>query len=392
MKKTLIFALAMGLLSHAHTQNIFQQILAEIIASNPDLQALQQAQQARQSAYRVGLTPYDPTVSFDYLLGFPRVNGDQTDFLAVQSFDFPTVYAKKRELANIAETGGAFVVAAQQQEILLDARRTLVELTYANKIEMEWERRIRKADKLYQMLERKMKDGEGNILDANKAKIQWLALQNERQLLDIRRRQSIEHLTMLNGGRSVVYLDTLYPPLPTLPTFDSLETFLESVDPNLKALLQQERLATQQIVITKALALPKLEAGYHYQGILGQKFHGIHVGMSVPVWEKKNTVRQRQLEAVAVQGEIAAHRNEHFHEIKQAYERFTGLRQTLADYLALLTSTNNLPLLEKALNGGQISATEYYQDALQYYALTDKAYLLEKEMHLAAVELWQAGW
>jgi hypothetical protein len=51
-----------------------------------------------------------------------------------------------------------------------------------------------------------------------------------------------------------------------------------------------------------------------------------------------------------------------------------------------------MPLLEKALQAGQISATEYYLNALQFYALTDKAFLLEKEMYLAAVELWQAGW
>ena len=197
---------------------------------------------------------------------------------------------------------------------------------------------------------------------------------------------------MLSGGRAIAYADTLYPMLPSLPEFDSLETRLESIDPMLKAIQAEERMAMQEVSIAKALLLPRLEAGYHYQGILGQRFHGLHVGMSVPLWEKKNTVQQRQLETLAVQSEIAAHRNEHYYRIKQAYERYTGLRQTLSDYQALLASTNNLPLLEKALRAGQISATEYYLDALQFYALADKALLLEKEMYLAAVELWQMGW
>lgn len=392
MKKTLFLVLIAGLMQIADAQPSFQNIINNISSNNPDLKASQQTQQARQSAYRVGLTLYDPTISFDYLFGNSSAGGDQTDFLAVQSFDFPTVYSKKRALADIAEEGGTYVVAARQQEILLDARRTLIELTYSNKMEAEWERRTRQAEQVYRMLERKMDNGEGNILDANKAKLQWLSLQNERRLLEGRRRQHIEHLTMLAGGEVVSLTDTLYPLLPPLPAFDSLETYLESIDPALKALLQQERLAAQQMDVAKALKLPRIEAGYHYQGLLGQRFNGLHVGLNVPLWEKKNTVEQRQLEAIAVQGEIAAHRNEHYHSIKQAYERYVNLRQTLFDYQTLLNSTNSLPLLEKALNAGQISATEYYLDALQFYALSDKAFLLEKETYLAAVELWRMGW
>ncbi|HOY07179.1 MAG TPA: TolC family protein [Saprospiraceae bacterium] len=392
MKKVLFFTWVLILTFQVGAQSSFQNILTDISDNNPDVRARQQAQDARISAYRTGITPYDPTLSFDYLIGFPRAGGNQADFLAVQSFDFPSVYAKKRALAAMAESGSTYAVAARRQEVLLEARRTLVELTYANKMNAEWVRRIAQAEQVYRMLERKMNEGEGNILDANKAKLQWLALQNERQLLESRRSQYREQLAMLSGGRAIAYADTLYPMLPSLPEFDSLETRLESIDPMLKAIQAEERMAMQEVSIAKALLLPRLEAGYHYQGILGQRFHGLHVGMSVPLWEKKNTVQQRQLETLAVQSEIAAHRNEHYYRIKQAYERYTGLRQTLSDYQALLASTNNLPLLEKALRAGQISATEYYLDALQFYALADKALLLEKEMYLAAVELWQMGW
>jgi cobalt-zinc-cadmium efflux system outer membrane protein len=189
MKKALFFTWALILTYQVGAQTSFQHILTDISANNPDVRARQQAQDARISAYRTGITPYDPTLSFDYLIGFPRAGGNQADFLAVQSFDFPSVYAKKRALAGMAESGGTYAVASRRQEVLLEARRTLVELTYANKMNAEWERRIEQAEQAYRMLERKMNEGEGNILDANKAKLQWLALQNERQLLESRRSQ-----------------------------------------------------------------------------------------------------------------------------------------------------------------------------------------------------------
>jgi cobalt-zinc-cadmium efflux system outer membrane protein len=373
----------------AGAQTLFETILTDITANNPDLQVRRQGQEARQAAYNVGLTPYDPTVSFDYLAGFPRAGGDQTELTAVQAFDLPRVYRERRRLAELAGGESGYAVASYRQEILIDARRTMVELTYSNNMAVEFARRISQAEQVYRMLERKLDQGEGNILDANKARLQWLNLQNERQLLENRRRQLLTHLAMLNGGKAVAYPDTLYPPLPPLPAFDSLETYLESADPTLQHLQQQALVAEQQVAVARALLGPRLEAGYRYQGILGQRFHGLHVGFSIPLWEKRNTVRQRQLESVYVQGQIAAHRNEHFYEIRQAYERFTGLQQALAEYRELLTSTNNLPLLEKALRAGQITATEYYLDALQFYALSDKAFLLEKEVHLAAAELWR---
>ena len=42
------------------------------------------------------------------------------------------------------------------------------------------------------------------------------------------------------------------------------------------------------------MTFPKMELGYHYQEFIGQKFNGLHTGISIPLWQNKNTVKQKK--------------------------------------------------------------------------------------------------
>ena len=52
------------------------------------------------------------------------------------------------------------------------------------------------------------------------------------------------------------------------------------VDPELKILLDQEKVAKQQIKLSKNKSLPNLTAGYNYQGVSGSTYSGIYGGVS----------------------------------------------------------------------------------------------------------------
>ena len=60
-----------------------------------------------------------------------------------------------------------------------------------------------------------------------------------------------------------------------------------------KNLEHEKRIAEKQQELAKSWRLPKLEAGYHYQGILGQRFSA-HAGVTLPVWEQKFRTQQEQ--------------------------------------------------------------------------------------------------
>lgn len=53
------------------------------------------------------------------------------------------------------------------------------------------------------------------------------------------------------------------------------------------------------------MILPKFSAGYSLERTLGQKYQGISVGISIPLWENKNRVKQAKAGVVAAQAQRA---------------------------------------------------------------------------------------
>ena len=81
-------------------QGTLDSVLNSIASKNKTLASYSKLSEARQLEFRTGLTPYNPTVEYDYLLGTPSNAGNQTDIMVVQSFDFPTAYIKRKKVAN----------------------------------------------------------------------------------------------------------------------------------------------------------------------------------------------------------------------------------------------------------------------------------------------------
>ncbi|MFN0016411.1 MAG: TolC family protein, partial [Saprospiraceae bacterium] len=221
----------------------------------------------------------------------------------------------------------------------------------------------------------------------NKARHQVINLQTDLKLLEAEITEYQGKLTELNGGVVIAFADTLYPFVPDIPTFEALAQSIEAKDPGLQFLLAQQQVGAAQVSLTKALTLPKMEAGYHYQGILGQNFHGLHVALSIPLWENKNRIAQQQLQTAYYAGQLESRRNERYYTVKRLYEKFQTLQAGLNEYRQSLLSLNNLDLLDKALQAGQINTLEYFVEQSLLYESRDRLLELEREVAEVIAEL-----
>jgi outer membrane protein TolC len=170
-----------------------------------------------------------------------------------------------------------------------------------------------------------------------------------------------------------------------------LEKEYETNDPLRKALEQEKIIAENQLAVSKALALPKMELGYHYQGILGQTYQGVHTGVSIPLWENKNVIKQNRSQIIASEMEIDAHVNEHFYHIRHLYEHYSNLKITMEAYRGANfdSAARNKTLLNKAFALGQISAVEYFMEMTYYYNALDNYLETEMQYHETIAELYK---
>jgi outer membrane protein TolC len=173
-------------------------------------------------------------------------------------------------------------------------------------------------------------------------------------------------LRALNGGQAIIFQDTVYPDLPVLPSFEQLEKEIEAIDPTLRKLTLEKQIAIQQGNLAKAWKLPNFEAGYHYQGILGQQFNGIHIGLSLPVYEQKNRIQHAEANIASADLTLNEHRIAHYYNIKELYDQQATLKKALEEYRLALSTAGNTALLDKALALGEISTISYFME-LNFY-------------------------
>ena len=381
MKNSLLLFLAILSFGLGYSQSNMDAVLAEIAKNNKTIQANTQYWSAQKVTYQTGNSLYNPTIEYDYLKGSPADAGNQTDIVVTQSFDFPTVYGKKNQLANQQILQADLYLQAANQALLLKAKMICIELVYRNKLQIPLAKRKEATEKWLGQFNKKLETGDGTILDVNKAEIQLLEI--KKQFLENASfiAKLNEQLTGLNGGTAITFKDEAYFDIPVIADFATLEKEIKAHDFIRKTLEQDKVIAQKQIAVSKALALPKMEVGYHYQGILGQTYNGFHTGISLPLWESKNRVKLEKARMTFAEIALADHTNDHYYEIKQLYGRYESLKSILGAYEKVNKSADPIKLLDKALAAGQISVLEYFVE-MNYYNTTFNSYLeIEKEYY-----------
>ena len=375
--------------SKSNAQSSVDSVVKQVERNNKSIQTNQKYWQAKQSEFKTGLTLYDPLVEYDYMWGAPAGAGNQRDFSVTQRLDFPTAYSRKKELAGqqIAQT--SLQQQVYRQDILLEAKLLTLQIIYLNKRGAELNRRLINTQQLVQDYQKKLDKGDVIILDVNKAKLQLLNIRNETALNENEKKVLFTKISELNGGIPVTINDTIYPFIPLIPDFEVLDSTIEANDPIIKVYEQEKIILEQQISVQKAMDLPKIEAGYHSQGILGQSYKGFHAGITIPLWENKNRLSATKSNLVYATSSAETHRLNHRLENKQYYEQLDVRLKMVLEYKELLSTLNNTTLLNKALSLGQITIIQYFYDESFYFTAYDKYLQAEWEYQQAVVKLYK---
>jgi outer membrane protein, heavy metal efflux system len=389
MRRIFLYSICVLLVQPMFAQQDVDSILSKVERNNKSLRSNKNYWEAKQQSYKTGLTPYDPFVEYDYMFGTPVGAGNQRDFAVTQRFDFPSAYKRKKELSGSQVVQTQWQQQVFRRDVLLEAKLLTLHVIYLNKKATALEQRRAAIEKLVKDYELKMQKGEVIVLDYNKAKLQLLTIKNEVALNENEKAVVLTKLMELNGGTPVVITDTIYPLAPAIPSFDVLDSIIEANDPILQVYEQEKAIQQQEINLQKAMNLPKMETGYHSQGILGQSYKGFHVGITIPLWENKNKINAARSNLIYAASAADAHITEHRLQNKQYYELLDVRKQMMNEHKELLLSLNNTALLNKALAFGQITVIQYFYEESFYFTAYDQYLQAEREYYEAVAKLFK---
>ena len=215
-----------------------------------------------------------------------------TKFGINQSFAFPTVYIKQKNVFN--EEWKAAVLNTSIQEAIL--KKSVIQLFYYYLLLKEKEKVLLSADTLYTNFYNKtllrLNSGESNVLEKSTADIQQAAIKMQLQQLQQELTTTLlEFQLMLNSDSNFIPLSTSFQ-IDTIPTIDSL-AFLNN--PFIKQLEQQKNIAVANTSLTKSNLLPDFNLSYNNTSIKGTgadnniykgstRFQSAQVGISVPIF------------------------------------------------------------------------------------------------------------
>jgi outer membrane protein, heavy metal efflux system len=369
------------------SQNSIDSIITEVEKNNTTLSALRKNADAERISNKTGLYLKNPEFAFNYLWGSPETIGNRTDISILQSFDFPSACAYRSQISDYQNEQVELEYQRQRKSILFQTRLVCNDIIYNNALKSELSKRIANAQNIANSYKSKYEIGDAGILEYNKAQINLLNLSKVAESIEIERNALLSALKMLNGGIFVEFSDSTFQ-FPTISSdFEEWYSQAEQNNPVLQWLKQEVIIRQKQEKLNTALGLPKFQAGYMSEEVVGQQFQGITVGMSIPLLENKNAVKYAKAKTIAVQSAETDTRLQFYNSLKALHEKAIDLQNSLNDYRIKLQLLSNSVLLQKALDKGEISIAEYIYELSIYYESSDKLLTLERNMNMTILEL-----
>jgi outer membrane protein TolC len=389
MKRAIIFNLLLVMVFSLRAQNNIDSVLSEIEKNNTTLLALKKSAEAETLGNKTGIFIPNPEVEFNYLWGNPGNIGNRTDFSIKQSLDFPTAYRFKNQISDLKNEQIMLLYRKELYAVRLQAKLIYFDVVYYNALIAELTKRVTYARQIAQSYKSKFDVGETNILEYNKAQLNLLNASKTLESTEVERSARLAELTLLNGGILLEITESEFQQVVLPAGFDQWISQAEQQNPMLAWINSEIEISRKQEELSKALGLPKLQAGYMSESVVGQQYQGVTVGVSVPLWENKNRVKYAKANSLALESVEADNKVQFYNHLKALYNKAAGLQQNVAGYREGLSQYYNTSFLKTALDKGEISLINYITEFSFYYESINNLLNSERDLNRVNAELNQ---
>ena len=275
-------------------------------------------------------------------------------------------------------------------ELLLSAKTFCIELVYYNALGKLYERQLDNAKQIAEAYERMKQTGDANQLEYNKAVLNYTNMDNEVKRINLECKRLLSELSRLNGGNPIVFDRAVYETAVLPADFENWYAQAEAENPALSYLKSQVEIDNRQVKLSRASSLPKFSVGYMGEFVAGQKFQGATIGISIPLWENKNKVKQAKATVKASERIVEDARMQYYNRLKNLYVQVSGLQNNVRQYNSVFEQNDNGDLLFKAYRNGEISLLNYLLEMEYYFVAYNKRLQAERDLELALAELLAA--
>lgn len=364
-----------------------EELLNEIEQNNTELKSYQSFIESQQLENKSTNNLPDPQLSGYYLPFGDNTTDAYTEYEIAQSFEFPTVYTARGKWNDLKSEQLQTAYAKKRQEVLLNAKQLLIELTFLHKQKVIETKRRTQSKQVFDQIQKLFDAEQVGILDLNKAKIAWIQEQFVVEQIESEIQILLSKLKTLNGGNVIDGVPTGIALPIKVGTVESLWQEKLASDPLIRELEANEASSFQKVKLEKTKTLPNLLLGYNYQGVSGNNFLGFYGGVSIPLWNSRNKVKAAEANYEFQQSNTEVATSLLYAEFQETYNRYELMLTKYNEYQTTMGNLDSEQLLFKAYQLGEYSFMDYYVELQFYRDATDKMLQMEKELQLLQEQL-----
>lgn len=341
----------------------FEDIVNEIITNNPAFTAERAALIAELSE-RDASNRLDATeIGFDHTWATEAGAGTKMSVSVSQNFDWPGAYGARRNALRESRAYAAKRVEASRRALELNARRSILQVIDANRRCQLLRMVVNNVDSMSRHLHTLFEMREATALDYRKASIVLIGAKQTFVEAEQARSEALNDLAALNGGTLPAGVADLceYPADELLP----LESYLSRGSADAEASRAEAAASRFDAKSAKMGLFPGFSVGYIFQREGGMSFNGFSLGLRLPKYSAKAEANAAQLLANAQELQAQAEEAERNAEITSTYRTAQNTAKLLQQY-ELALGSDYVELLQKSLDGGQITYLDYFTE-LTYY-------------------------
>lgn len=385
--KKLIITIALCLPIGMQAQNI-EQVLQSIEQNNKELQSQAQLSKAQKMENRTENNLPDPTVSYSSFYKNGMGPGHGTETVVSQGFDFPTQYITRNRQATLENEAIDIQQQAVRRDILLQAKLLCLDLIQLNQENELIQIRMKNANDLQSMYEKRLQAGDANALEVNKVKMERMNVQTEVAQNNAAHRTALQTLLAMNGNLPLEFSATAYPQVKEINDYNTLRDEVIASDLDLQAMGYAARAAEKQVSVDKQNWLPKLQAGFRRNTDSEMSMNGFVIGGSIPLFSNRKKVQIAKAQALSAQLLKEDAQLEKENELMALYNEMKQLKQALDTYDVPLMH-RSLALLKQALEEGQLSLIEYFVEAEGIYKNLQARMQLENQYQKVMANIYK---
>ena len=355
MKKIILTVAVSCLAISTSLAQSYEQVMKAILNNSPQINVLNLQYSADSLSLRQGLNPADPQLGYEYGLT------DGTNEVSIsQSFDFPTVYHQRNKVAKHSIDKAYLNKMAMRRELLLKASELYQGLVYQNRMVQLYEMRVLGMKALEEKSLLAVKTGTMTLLEQRK--IEMLKITAFNSLSDAKEQKETIKQQLRSMGANFNALPSTFALYTFSGTKDEFISAATASDWALQAVKTDSLIAMRSLKLARNEWIPQLSVGYtadfHDASGLSNK---VSVGISVPLWSKRNNVKHAKAMIKASSANIEVAMNDIYANLSTLYDQYSSafdnnkrwLQSNFPEYLSLL---------EKSLALGQITSMEFLQE------------------------------